>query len=405
MHVESTITGNTVYRGIRSVLFPNADDSLTKPQQLERSMLLILLPLFGVACIIIYFSSIALGVDTWFERYQLLPTAVVFFGLMFWAIKTRPNRIKRIRTATLIVGPGIVMERLAVGLWIIFMDGYSPATLGAIAVWLILSACLYVFLIPGRKSLLYGFGYYLVAAALVVTFLIFNTHEIPPFLADELIISILVATPTFLMLTAGFTHLRANYANALTRNQDLESLAMQDGLTGLFNRRAFAAFMRRARSRQVRKKTPVSIAILDIDYFKRVNDTFGHQKGDEVLVQIADVLTKTMRRTDDLIRWGGEEFVILMEETPLREAGLVADRIREIIQNTDILRERPITVSIGVTELVAGEDDSEFFGRADAALYDAKDSGRNRVVVRKRPARPSDPKVKAIADILESEQP
>jgi diguanylate cyclase (GGDEF)-like protein len=182
----------------------------------------------------------------------------------------------------------------------------------------------------------------------------------------------------------------------------MQDLAMQDSLTGLFNRRAFAASMRRARSRHTRRQTPVSMVMLDLDHFKAVNDRWGHDMGDEVLVKVARILTDTMRRTDDVFRWGGEEFVILMEETGADQAGMVADRLRSLIEDANILKDHPVTASFGVAQLMPGEDDTEFFNRADAALYDAKDMGRNRVVIRKRPKRPSDPRVGPIAEMIDS---
>ncbi|MCA8937560.1 MAG: GGDEF domain-containing protein [Planctomycetes bacterium] len=401
MHNESTQFGSKRYAGPRTILLQNTPDALFKPLQLERTMLLVMLPLFSLACVLVFIANEVLGTSTWFERYQMLPSAFVFAGLWHWALKTRPSRIARVRLATLIVGPGIVMERFAAGLLMTFLYGYDPFWLGSMSPWIILSACLYVFMIPGKRSFCFGFCYYLLHALLIAVFLIANQNPLPEVAIQDLLISHLVATPIFLVLTAGFSRLRMAYGTAMTKAEDFESLAMQDGLTGLFNRRAFAASMRRARSRQARKKTPVSLIMLDIDHFKRVNDTWGHDRGDEVLVKFTEILTATMRRTDDIIRWGGEEFMILMEETSLEKAGEVAERLRQLIESTDINHGHRVTSSFGVTELVPGEDDTEFFNRVDAALYDAKDMGRNRVVLRKKRKHPSNPNVTPIAELIE----
>lgn len=402
MHHQSTMMGEKRYAGVRTILLQDTPDALFQPMQLERTMLLVMLPTFALACLAVFGANQALGTSTWFETYQMIPSAAAFMALWYWAYRTRPSRIARVRLATLIVGPGIVMERFAVGLLHTYFNGYDPFWLGSMAPWIILSASLYVFMIPSKRAFLYGFLYYLIHAVLIVLFLVLYTGTLPESATQELVVSHIVATPIFLLLTAGFSRLRLAYGTALTKAEDFESLAMQDGLTGLFNRRAFAASMRRARSRQARKRTPVSLIMLDLDHFKRVNDTWGHDRGDEVLLKTAELLTNTMRRTDDIIRWGGEEFMILMEETGVDEAGEVAERLRQLFEESNLNRGYKITASFGVTELVPGEDDSEFFGRVDAALYDAKDMGRNRVVVRKRRTRTSSPNVGPIAEMIDN---
>jgi len=402
MHIESTLTGCKKFSSIRSILLKHSPETVFQPMQLERTMLLVLLPLFALACLALALADIAMGETTWFERFQLMPTAGVFMGIWLWCAYTRSNRIGRIRLATLILGPGIVLERYVLGLWLTLQHGYRSHYLSSLSVWMILASCLFVFLCPGRRAFLVGFGYYAVATLALLVFLALNTHDLPASLTQEFLVSYVVGAPIFMVMIAGFSRLRVAYGAALTRVESSETLAMQDGLTGLFNRRAFAASMRRARSRQARRKTPVSMIMLDLDHFKRINDSFGHDEGDLVLVKVAKILTDTMRRTDDVIRWGGEEFVILMEETTAKDAGMVAERLRALIEAATFIKGHRVTASFGVSELRAGEDDTEFFNRADAALYDAKDMGRNRVVVRTKPKRPSDPRVGPIADMIDS---
>ncbi|MBZ0136335.1 MAG: GGDEF domain-containing protein [Planctomycetes bacterium] len=400
--MESTLTGCKRFEGVKTILLSTKPDEVFQPQQLERTLLLVLLPLFAFASVAAATVDILMGTATWFERYQLIPMAFVFMGIWWWCANTRSNQVARIRLATLIVGPGIIMERFLLGLSMTYRDGYSPNHFNSITVWVILASCMYVLLLPGRHAFLAGFAYYLVTVFFIALFAVFNPHPLPESVWQEMMIAHIVATPIFLVIIGGFSRLRTAYGSALTRAEASEHLAMQDGLTGLFNRRAFASSMRRARSRQARRQTPVSMVMLDLDHFKRINDTYGHETGDTVLVKISKILTDTMRRTDDIIRWGGEEFMILMEETSADKAGLVADRLREIIETTQILKKGRVTASFGITELIPGETDTDFFNRADAALYDAKDMGRNRVVVRKRSRRPSDPKVKRICDIIDS---
>ena len=166
--------------------------------------------------------------------------------------------------------------------------------------------------------------------------------------------------------------------------QELRRMATTDPLTGLWNRRRFMELSETELSRLRRYGRPVSVLMLDIDHFKAVNDTHGHAAGDEALCQLADICRSTLRETDHLGRLGGEEFAALLPETGLDEAADVAERLRQRLAASAFplscgitLR---ITVSIGVAS--CADDDTAIdraLGRADRALYRAKNSGRNRV--------------------------
>jgi two-component system, cell cycle response regulator len=175
------------------------------------------------------------------------------------------------------------------------------------------------------------------------------------------------------------------YADSLREKvQHSIELALVDPLTGLNNRRFLenhlATMIENARAR----RAPLSLMILDIDYFKRVNDTYGHDCGDEVLKGFADRLRAIIRGGDLLCRLGGEEFVIVMPNVSLDVAGKIAERARLAIQEEPILVDKtgaiiPITVSIGLAERGASGDADSLYRRADRALYRSKTDGRNRV--------------------------
>jgi len=122
--------------------------------------------------------------------------------------------------------------------------------------------------------------------------------------------------------------------------------------------------------------------VFDIDHFKKVNDTYGHSAGDYVLKTIADIVRKTIRKIDYLVRWGGEEFVIIPSETNLEKAHALAERIRKITESYKFDTVGKVTISMGVTEFEEGDTGDSFIKRADDAMYKAKEKGRNRVVVR-----------------------
>jgi diguanylate cyclase len=167
-------------------------------------------------------------------------------------------------------------------------------------------------------------------------------------------------------------------ADALALNQEL---ATRDPLTGLLNRRAMVELLAREHARSERGHGPLSIALLDIDWFKRVNDTLGHGAGDEVLRRFATVVQSQLRTVDGLARWGGEEFLLLMPGTALDDALTVLERLRSAIARGGfdvIAPDLAITFSAGLVQLHTGEPQDTAIDRADRALYRAKKAGRDR---------------------------
>jgi two-component system, cell cycle response regulator len=163
----------------------------------------------------------------------------------------------------------------------------------------------------------------------------------------------------------------------------VESLAIMDPLTGLYNRRRFETIFSSEFKRAARYQLPLSLLMIDIDHFKNVNDTYGHQEGDTVLRELAQVVQSTIREVDTPARWGGEEFVVLSPNTT-RENGLrAAERVRKAVANHAFtgIGVKKITVSIGVAGIPAPDLDSrdKLIHAADLAMYGAKKNGRNRV--------------------------
>ncbi|QIT36178.1 PleD family two-component system response regulator [Wolbachia endosymbiont of Brugia pahangi] len=181
---------------------------------------------------------------------------------------------------------------------------------------------------------------------------------------------------------------RKRYQDALRMNLfNNAEMSIKDPLTNCYNRRYFDTHLRNIIKDSVEKNRRLSLMILDIDYFKIVNDDFGHSAGDELLKQIQKRISENIRVTDLLARFGGEEFVVVMPDTNISDAYIVAERIREIIATepfilSDKNTTHNVTVSIGVVEMQESDLDNieKFIVRADRYLYKAKNSGRNRVV-------------------------
>jgi diguanylate cyclase len=161
---------------------------------------------------------------------------------------------------------------------------------------------------------------------------------------------------------------------------ELARLAFSDYLTGLPNRRALHRAAAREMARARRSRRPICVVLADIDYFKSINDDFGHAQGDAVLRVIAATLSAHIRVTDTVARWGGEEFALLLPETDLAAAGVVAEKCRLAVQALTTNLPRPITITLGVSEIHASDSLEAALERADCALYAGKKRGRNRVV-------------------------
>ena len=162
----------------------------------------------------------------------------------------------------------------------------------------------------------------------------------------------------------------------------INELAIRDDLTGTHNRRHLIELIERERERNTRAGGPFCICLLDLDFFKRINDTYGHCAGDIALRQFALAVQHQVRDTDSFGRYGGEEFLLMLPETALAEAAVLVERIRlsvERMQCADISAQFALTVSIGVAQFCDGESIARTIARADETLYRAKSGGRNRV--------------------------
>jgi diguanylate cyclase (GGDEF)-like protein len=172
------------------------------------------------------------------------------------------------------------------------------------------------------------------------------------------------------------------FSHTVQRKQDeLSRLATQDPLTGLGNRRSLDFALARAVDLHQRNGTPAVVAVLDLDHFKSVNDTLGHHRGDQVLVETAECLARRLRKTDGLYRFGGEEFVAVVSDARLDEGRQVAEELRRLIAGYAYPEGVRLTISVGLAELMADETPTTWLARADSALYAAKANGRDRVEV------------------------
>jgi diguanylate cyclase (GGDEF)-like protein len=193
-------------------------------------------------------------------------------------------------------------------------------------------------------------------------------------------VNFVVGFAVFLVTSVGFLLLFKERAE-----DDATRLAATDPLTDTFNRRTFLELGAKELARSKRTRQPMSLVMLDLDHFKKINDKYGHLAGDDVLRRFVDITQVCLRKEDLLVRYGGEEFCVLLPDETSQGALTMAERIRYAVEHAAFRYGRtllPITVSAGVAELDHDADESlaELLSRADEALYAAKNTGRNRVV-------------------------
>ena len=160
----------------------------------------------------------------------------------------------------------------------------------------------------------------------------------------------------------------------------LEKLATTDYLTGLFNRFKFEEIYTKESIRSRRYKAPLSLIMFDIDHFKKINDTFGHDVGDSVLKELSTLIQSQIRESDVLARWGGEEFMLLTPETSLESAYELAEKLRKKVEAYDFIKAGNVNCSLGVAKLDKDESFDSICRRVDGALYEAKEGGRNQTI-------------------------
>jgi len=188
-------------------------------------------------------------------------------------------------------------------------------------------------------------------------------------------------TVTFLSALYEYSR-EKSYKQALDLSEKYQKLAHLDPLTQLSNRRDALGVLKREKARRIRTKEPLSVILCDIDYFKKINDQYGHNAGDAVLVELADIFTKSIREQDCVARWGGEEFLFILPQTIAESANVFAEKIQKKLQNHFVNYKNEkisVRISMGIEQVKDNQTIDEIINNADKLLYQAKSSGRNQI--------------------------
>lgn len=188
--------------------------------------------------------------------------------------------------------------------------------------------------------------------------------------------------PLFFSLSVSLAYFSLRRWAELTElYRQVKTLSIQDSLTGLYNRRHFLTVLENEIARCQRSNDEFALLIIDIDKFKHINDYWGHNTGDEVIVQFAEILKRETRKSDTVARWGGEEFIILCPDMPTDAAAQMANKLLHAFRAAKYNKVGKVTASIGAVSAALGEQPESIINRADMCLYEGKRTGRDRLVI------------------------
>jgi diguanylate cyclase (GGDEF)-like protein len=244
-------------------------------------------------------------------------------------------------------------------------------TLGlTMAFWCYPVPLFFLFAVEWRKANLLALGWLVFVA-------ISSFYYLPPNKVLRIVVTLAITTIIGWLFVALIRQLQ----------DELSKLASHDSMTGVLNRGQVIPALNLARERVVRGQEVSSVVMVDIDHFKSINDTFGHQAGDKVILQVVETLKNRLRKLDQIFRYGGEEFLILLSAASAVEGRQVCEELRSLMEHEITIRDRVVTASFGLAEISPTETSERWIARADEALYKAKETGRNRVCV--APSAPS----------------
>jgi len=339
----------------------------------------------------VYMAALAGGVVSvvllWANSGLTNPSMMVTFPLFalfslgcIWALWRRTLPVLVIERIAFAGGAGFALIHLAHALYI--SEDLSGARTGVTEISFLTLTALYVVatLVFDRSAALrislalFGTSFVLVLAKVVV--------EIQAGL-DTGEVSWVIRMNGFMAAIVAFSYASSYVKDEMLRQriaaETMRQLAHTDQLTGVANRRRFYSDLRDEMEKARRYGRPLCVILFDLDHFKDINDSYGHERGDVVLREIVQAIEPVLRATDHLGRWGGEEFIIMTPETDLHQSHRLAERLRESIARHEIDTIPGITASFGIARYKADDTEQALIKRADEALYRAKTRGRNRV--------------------------
>jgi diguanylate cyclase (GGDEF)-like protein len=306
---------------------------------------------------------------------------ISFLALQLWLVRSKKFGIEAARGQLYVFLSAIVLSVLFYALYLAPSPTLSQISLVSLYLWFPL---VYVFIFiayDGRAALVRSGILYLLVLSISLPRALATLGSEEPFESFNSLGQLYISTPSLIIVLFFLTKLKDQLRESQIVTERMKVLAQTDVLTGLLNRRHLEHLLEQEIKRSRRYSLPLSFILFDLDDFKWLNDTLGHDAGDTVLLEIAQLVDPLLRAGDYFGRWGGEVFAIVASNTPLESAQQLADRLRIAIVDCAFGPARPLSASFGVAEYRPGDGKSTLFKRADMALYHAKQQGKNRVEV------------------------
>lgn len=340
---------------------------------MESSKRLLFLLYFAAIMELLILALIALNLWQWGQINIILQVSLIIGCLVFAAIIFVLRKHGKIKSLSFIMTLMHIIAFIFGGYFCILLYEWGGTSYSVYLLVLYLVSITFV-----RKHHVTLFLYFL--SFIAITMYIAFKYDIGIIIATELInVSFFVI---IISMGSVFTYKRnrqliVQEMKIKEINEKLEHLSITDELTGLYNRRKIYEVFEKEIAISLRYERPLSIILLDIDRFKTINDTFGHNTGDIVLKELSSTITEALRSSDIIGRWGGEEFIIICPFTASNTAVNLAERLRIMIENLQIMDKHNVTFCAGVSQFRTEDAPIDIVARADEALYLAKHSGRN----------------------------
>jgi diguanylate cyclase len=307
----------------------------------------------------------------------ILPVlALVFLSLtiLYWR-QIVPLRVFELIVYGLVLAYGLCQFASAIMTITFLNNSLSPT----FTLWLPFIYILGFLILSTNRALLLSTLFFLATLILGVASWIHFQLAGLPFPNITLLVQIYFAGGFYIAVLYLVSHIKELYFSEHGLANDMSKLAMIDSLTQVDNRRLLTQLLKEEVTRAERHALPLSILLFDLDRFKTINDSFGHNAGDVVLQEVAGVLRQAIRTSDPFGRWGGDEFLVVATNTDGNQAVELADRLRETLENCAFSTAGKVTASFGITTYESGDSPETLIRRADMGLYKAKSGGRNRV--------------------------
>ena len=356
----------------------HAADDRGEPDIVQRNTYVIVLLLGLAGAVSALVTNELIGTISGFTRIIFYGT-ILLLASQAWLLYSGRVRLAVARDAVY-VGVSIVL--LSVMFYALYTQLSHPieqVSLVSLYLWFPF-AYLFVFLAYESLGAVVRSGLlYALAVCVSVPHAVVTVGSTDPFEGFQSLGQFYITSAAFIAVLYFFNRMKDQLRQSRAVAGQMSLLARTDALTGISNRREIEAALELEVERAARYGSPLSLIIFDLDRFKQLNDTFGHDAGDGVLVEIVRVVESCLRGSDRFGRWGGEEFVVVAPETPFEAAAQLADRTRKTIEDHEFEQGRRLSASFGVAAYCPEDSAATLFKRADVALYRAKALGRNRV--------------------------